>query len=57
MTRTRLDSSRSIGFCPNAFTSVVMFFFASGRDIARMAGLRGWRRKREMSCRGGRNGI
>jgi hypothetical protein len=52
MTRTRLDSSRSIGFCPNALTSVVMFFLASGRDIARMAGLRGWRRKREMSCTG-----
>ena len=51
MTRTRLDSSRSIGFCPNALTNVVMFFLASGRDIARMAGLRGWRRKREMSCR------
>lgn len=50
MTRTRLESSRSMGFWPKALTKVVMFFFASGRDIARMAGLRGWRRKREISC-------
>ena len=39
-----------MGFSPNAFTSVVMFFLASGRDMARMTGLRGLRRKRAISC-------
>ena len=50
MMSTRLASSRSIVFLPNALTSVVMFFFASGRLIARIAGFRGLRRKRAISC-------
>ena len=50
MMRTRLASSRSVGFSPNALTRVVMFFLASGRDMARITGLRGLRRKRAISC-------
>ena len=47
---TRLASSRSIAFSPNALTSVVMFFLVSGRDMARMAGLRGFFRNLKISC-------
>lgn len=50
MMSTRLASSRRVGFSPKALTSVVMFFLASGRDMARMAGLRGLRRNRKISC-------
>ncbi len=50
MMSTRLASSRRVGFSPKALTSVVMFFLASGRDMARMAGLRGFRRNRKISC-------
>ncbi len=50
MISTRLASSRNIVFLPNALTSVVMFFFASGRLIARIAGLRGLRRNLAISC-------
>ena len=49
MMRTRLASSRSMGCLPKALTSVVMFFFASGRLIARMVGLRGFFKKRPIS--------
>ena len=51
MMSTRLAHSRSSGFSPNAWTSVVMFFFASGRLIARMAGLLFVCRNLLMSCR------
>ena len=54
MISTKLASSRKVLFSPKAFTRVVMFFLASGRLIARMAGLRGLRRKRAISCRGER---
>ena len=50
MMSTRLASSRSIAFSPNALTSVVMFFLVSGRDMARMAGLRGFFRNLKISC-------
>ena len=50
MMRTRLASSRSVGSSPKALTRVVMFFLASGRDMARMAGLRGFFRNLNISC-------
>lgn len=50
MMRTRLASSRRVGFSPKAFTRVVIFFLASGRDMARMAGLRGFFRNLKISC-------
>ena len=39
-----------LGCSPNALTSVVMFFLASGRLMARMAGLRGLARNLNISC-------
>ena len=51
MTSTRLASSRRVGFSPKAFTRVVIFFLASGRDMARMAGLRGFFRNLKISCK------
>lgn len=53
MISTRLASSRSMGCLPKAFTSVVMFFLASGRLMARIAGLRGFFRNRPISWEGG----
>ena len=50
MIRTRLASSRSVGSSPKALTRVVMFFLASGRDMAKMAGLRGFFRNLKISC-------
>jgi hypothetical protein len=44
MTSTRLAISRRVRLSPNARTSAAMFFLASGRDIARITGLRGLRR-------------
>jgi hypothetical protein len=52
-----LASSRRVGCSPKALTRVVMFFFASGRDMAKMAGLRGLRRKRKISCSRGRTCV
>ena len=49
MTSTKLASSRRVGFSPKAFTRVVMFFLASGLDMARMAGLRGFFRNLKIS--------
>ena len=57
MMSTRLASSRSVGFSPKALTSVVMFFLASGRDMARMAGLRGFFRKRKISYAGPQHSV
>ena len=50
MIRTRLASSRSVGSSPKALTRVVMFFLASGRDMARMVGFRGFFRNLKISC-------
>ena len=49
MTSTRLAISLSAPFSPKARTKAVRFFLASGRDIARTAGLRGLRRNRKIS--------
>ena len=57
MMSTRLASSRSVGFSPKALTSVVMFFLASGRDMARMAGLRGFFRNRKISYAGPQQNV
>ena len=50
MMRTRLASFLRVSSSPKAFTSVVRFFFASGRDMARMTGLRGFWRNLKIVC-------
>ena len=52
MMSTKLASFLRVSSSPNALTRVWMFFLASGRDIARITGFRGFFRKRKMTCNG-----
>ena len=47
---TRLASRWRVSSSPKAFTRVVKFFLASGRDMARMTGLRGFCKNLKMLC-------
>ena len=48
--RTRFASSFNVLSSPKAFTSVVRFFLASGRDIAKMTGFLGFWRNLNILC-------
>ena len=50
MISTKLASFLRVSSSPNALTRVWMFFLASGRDMARITGFRGFFRKRKMAC-------
>ena len=51
MISTKLASFLRVSSSPNALTRVWMFFLASGRDMARITGFRGFFRKRKMACK------